>query len=63
MGQLDIMLDPVKSPWDVGPMPIIFAEAGGKATTWKGENDIYGPDFFATSAALYPQVLEILSQG
>lgn len=63
MGQLDIMLDPVKSPWDVGPMPIIFAEAGGKCSTWKGENDIYGPDFFATSAALYPEVLEILSQG
>lgn len=63
MGQLDIMLDPVKSPWDVGPMPVIFAEAGGRASTWKGENDIYGPDWFATSEKLYPQVLEILSKG
>ena len=63
MGQLDIMLDPVKSPWDVGPMPVIFAEAGGRCSTWKGESDIYGRDFFATSARLYPQVLDILSSA
>lgn len=62
-GRAEVMMDPRKSPWDVGPMPVIFAEAGGRASTWKGENDIYGEDFFATSAALYPQVLDILSKG
>jgi histidinol-phosphatase len=62
-GRAEIMLDPIKSPWDVGPMPVIFSEAGGKFSTWAGENNIYGKDGFATSAALYPQVLEILSKG
>ncbi|MGC4047427.1 MAG: inositol monophosphatase family protein [Armatimonas sp.] len=62
-GRAEVMLDPVKAPWDVAPMPVILAEAGGKFTTWKGDADIYGPDGVATNAHLNEQVIEILSQG
>lgn len=31
-GRAEIMVDPVVSLWDVAPMPVIFAEAGGKFT-------------------------------
>ncbi|MFM2223673.1 MAG: hypothetical protein RLZZ78_1930 [Armatimonadota bacterium] len=62
-GRADIMLDPVKSPWDVGPMPVIFREAGGLATTWTGEEDIYGRDFIAANRYIHPQVIDILKHG
>jgi histidinol phosphatase-like enzyme (inositol monophosphatase family) len=62
-GRVEVMLDPVLSPWDVGPMPVIMKEAGGRFSSWSGENSIYRPDGFATSDALYPHVLEILRAG
>lgn len=62
-GRAEVMLDPVVSPWDIAPMPVILKEAGGRASAWKGEETIYGPDYFATSAALYGPVQEILGAG
>jgi error-prone DNA polymerase len=62
-GRVDIMLDPLKSPWDVGPMPVILREAGGLGTTWTGEEDIYGRDFVAANHHLHPQVIDILKHG
>jgi histidinol phosphatase-like enzyme (inositol monophosphatase family) len=62
-GRAEVMLDPVKSPWDVGPMPVILAEAGGCFSTWKNEPTIYGLDGLGTNGHLHEQVVEILSQG
>lgn len=62
-GRAEVMLDPVKAPWDVGPMPVILSEAGGQFSTWKGDVDIYGPDGVGTNGYLHDQVIEILSQG
>ena len=62
-GRAEVMLDPQLSPWDVGPMPVILAEAGGKFSTWKGESTIYGPDGLGTNGHLHDQVQEILSKG
>lgn len=62
-GRVDVMLDPVKAPWDVGPMPVIFREAGGRASDWKGEDTIYGRDFVATNGHLHDDVIAILREG
>jgi len=62
-GRVDIMLDPVKAAWDVGPMPVIFREAGGQSSTWSGDDTIYGRDYVATNGHLHDQVLDILVKG
>jgi histidinol-phosphatase len=59
-GRADIMLDPVINPWDCAPFPPIFREAGGRYTTWAGEETIWGPDGCATNGALNQQVLDVL---
>jgi histidinol phosphatase-like enzyme (inositol monophosphatase family) len=57
-GRAEIMLDPVIKPWDCAPLPPILREAGGRFTTWAGEETIWGPDGVATNGALHRQVLQ-----
>jgi histidinol-phosphatase len=59
-GRADIMLDPILNPWDCAPFPPIFREAGGRFTTWAGEETIWAPDGCATNGALNAEVLSIL---
>jgi histidinol phosphatase-like enzyme (inositol monophosphatase family) len=59
-GRAEIMLDPVIKPWDCAPLPPILREAGGRFTTWRGEETIWGPDGVATNGALHEQVLSVL---
>ncbi len=59
-GRADVMLDSRMNPWDCAPLLPILSEAGGRYTTWKGEDDIFGPDGVSTNAALHGQVLDIL---
>ncbi len=35
-GKAEVMCDPVVSLWDIGPLPILFEEAGGRFTDLKG---------------------------
>lgn len=62
-GRVDIMIDPVKAPWDVGPMPVIFREAGGNSSDWQGQDTIYGRDYVATNGHLHDAVIDILREG
>ena len=59
-GRAEIMLDPQMNLWDCGPFLPILKEAGGCFSSWDGEATIFGKDAFATNAALYQKVLEIL---
>ena len=59
-GRADIMLDYAINPWDCAPLVPILREAGGRFSTWSGDETIYGKDAFATNAALYEHVLSIL---
>lgn len=59
-GRAEIMLDPAMNPWDCAPLLPILREAGGHFADWTGSATIHGGDAFATNAALYEQVLEIL---
>jgi histidinol phosphatase-like enzyme (inositol monophosphatase family) len=59
-GRIDIAIDPVMNPWDNGPFPTIFREAGGVFTSWKGEDRIDGGDGVAANPALHAQVLKLL---
>ena len=59
-GRADLMLDPAANPWDVAPMLPILREAGGNFAAWSGEVTIHGGDGFATNAALFGPICEIL---
>jgi histidinol-phosphatase len=59
-GRAEVMLDPVINPWDCAPFPPIFREAGGRFTSWSGEDTIWGPDGVATNGALSEHVLKVL---
>jgi len=59
-GRLDVMVEPVMAPWDCGPFPVIFREAGGYFGDWQGNETIYANEAISTNPALLPQVLEVI---
>lgn len=59
-GRVDAALDPVMKPWDNGPFPVIFREAGGLFTSWSGQDRIDGGDGLAANRGLHTQLLALL---
>jgi fructose-1,6-bisphosphatase/inositol monophosphatase family enzyme len=35
-GRIEVTIDPLMAPWDCGPFPPIFSEAGGYFGDWHG---------------------------
>ena len=58
-GRADVMLDPVMSLWDAAALYPIIREAGGRITTWAGEDSV-GDSVVATNGRLHDQVLAAL---
>lgn len=61
-GRADLMLDPIMNVWDCGPFPVILQEAGGYFGDWQGNPTIYANEAISTTAALLPQVLELINE-
>ncbi|MDR3197887.1 MAG: histidinol-phosphatase [Planctomycetaceae bacterium] len=61
-GRAEIMVDPVLSDWDAGPLPVILEEAGGRFTDWKGNAVIFGKEGVGTNGLLHDKVLRILNE-
>ena len=59
-GRCDIMLDPKLNPWDCAPMIPILREAGGRFTSWAGEESFRVDDGVATNGLLHEPVLQVL---
>jgi histidinol-phosphatase len=59
-GRADAWFDPVMNPWDSGPFPVIFAEAGGVFTDWRGDADIHGGSAVAAAPALHAELLALV---
>jgi fructose-1,6-bisphosphatase/inositol monophosphatase family enzyme len=49
------------NPWDSGPFPIIFEEAGGTFTSWDGTADVRRRTAVAAAPALHAELVELLS--
>ncbi|RMG93019.1 MAG: histidinol-phosphatase [Chloroflexi bacterium] len=62
-GRAEIMVDPIMSIWDCGPLKVIMEEAGGTFTDWRGQPITYGEESIATNGILLPQLLEILKNN
>ncbi len=61
-GRAEAMIDPIVNPWDIAPMPVLLAEAGGRLTTWGG-SDGAGGDAIATNGRIHGALLEALAGG
>lgn len=63
-GAIDAMIDPSVSLWDVAPLPVILAEAGGRFTALDGSAPTLEPgrstSAVATSAAVHDAVIAAL---
>lgn len=66
-GQAEAMIDPICSPWDLAPMPVILEEAGGKFTDFTGEGTFdlsAAPDSIngiASNGIIHDKLLDIMS--
>ncbi|HEY4669792.1 MAG TPA: inositol monophosphatase family protein [Tepidiformaceae bacterium] len=61
-GRAEVMLDPVMNLWDVAALQPIVTEAGGRLTTWAGE-DRLGESAVATNGLLHEAVMAALHDG
>lgn len=60
-GRADIVLEPMVSIWDVAPMIPIINEAGGRFTTWAGDERADGGDALVTNGRLHDELLAFLA--
>ena len=59
-GRVAAMVDPVVEPYDIGPMPVILQEAGGRFTDLAGGEGIDGGSGVATNGHLHGELLAVL---
>ena len=53
----EIAVDPIVKPWDIAPLQVIVEEAGGRATTTRGERSIYGGTLVTSNGRLHDVAL------
>jgi histidinol phosphatase-like enzyme (inositol monophosphatase family) len=56
-GRAAAMVDPIVAPYDVGPMPVILAEAGGRFTDLRGVDTIEGGSGLASTGPIHDALL------
>lgn len=59
-GRADAMVDPTAALWDVAPMPVILAEAGGRFSSWSGSPDPGDGSGVATNGHGHDELLSLL---
>ncbi len=52
-GRAEVMIDPIMSPWDVAPLPVIIEEAGGSFATLEGRVAV-GESAVASNGRVHP---------
>ncbi|HKW15083.1 MAG TPA: inositol monophosphatase family protein [Candidatus Krumholzibacteria bacterium] len=56
----EIALDAKMQPWDVAAVKIIVEEAGGKSTSYSGEDSISAPNLVSSNGHLHAAVLAMI---
>ena len=60
-GRAAAMVDPIVEPYDVGPMPVLLAEAGGRFTDLAGASTIEGGSGLGSNGAVHDELLALLA--
>jgi len=55
-GRIDAMIDPIVSPWDIAPLPVIVDEAGGRFTDLRGRA-VLGESAVATNGRIHASIV------
>ncbi len=58
-GRAEVMIDPIMSLWDAGPLQTIMEEAGGRFTDWQGAPTIYGEEAVASNGILHDEIIAV----
>ncbi len=58
-GRAELMVDPIMSLWDAGPLLVIMEEAGGVFTDWKGNRTIFNDEGIASNGRFHDQIIEL----
>lgn len=61
-GWADIMMDPVLKKWDLMALIPVIQGAGGKITTWQGNDAVTGDSCVAAHPDIHDKVIRILNQ-
>lgn len=59
-GRIDAVVEPVLKPWDIAPMQVIYAEAGGRTSDWSGRPGAYNPNGVASNGRIHDELLALL---
>ncbi|MGE0432024.1 MAG: inositol monophosphatase [Planctomycetota bacterium] len=59
-GRMDIMVDPIVADYDLGPLPVLLEEAGGRFSAISGELRLDGGNALSTNGALHDEVVAML---
>ncbi len=62
-GRAEVMVDPILSSWDAGPLLTILTEAGGSFTDLRGHRTIHGGSGISSNGRMHAQVLAALMKG
>lgn len=62
-GRVAAMVDPIVEPYDIGPMPVLLAEAGGRFTDLTGVGTIEGGSGLASNGRVHDELLALLAVG
>jgi histidinol phosphatase-like enzyme (inositol monophosphatase family) len=60
-GRIEAMVDPQVALWDVAPMPVILAEAGGRFSAWDGVTDPSLGSGVASNGIIHDELLALLN--
>ena len=60
-GRIEAMFDPVAEYYDLAPLPVILAEAGGRFTDLTGAPVAHGGNGLATNGHLHDELLALLN--
>lgn len=60
LGHADAMVDPGIQAWDVCAAAVLVREAGGRFTSFSGEDTVYGGSALATNGRLHDAMLQLL---
>ncbi|MDV6012940.1 histidinol-phosphatase [Haloechinothrix sp. LS1_15] len=62
-GAIDVAAEPIVSPWDIAPFPVLLAEAGGRMTDLTGATRLDGGNALSTNGTLHGSALDVLASA
>ena len=62
-GAGEVAVDPGVHVWDVAAIQVIVEEAGGRATTFSGERDMFGGSLVTSNGLVHAEVLGMMGVG